>query len=104
MQVHYTTILLSIAKTASSQNESAFNDEINAYDKLKWNSKCKLSSVEFWMSKSQELPSLSCIALEIMTVPATEVSVERLFSHLKIVFTENFELDSYPDKNIFTKW
>ena len=73
---------------ASSQHGSELNDELNKYEKLSWEPKCKLSSVEFWLSKSQELPSLSRIALEIMAVPATEVSVERLFSHLKIVFTD----------------
>ena len=57
---------------ASSQHGSEFKDELNKYEKLNWEPKCKLSSVEFWLSKSQVLPLLSRIALEIMAVPATE--------------------------------
>jgi hAT family C-terminal dimerisation region len=65
-----------------------FIDDLNAYEKLRWDPKSKQTCVEFWLSKTQELPLLSSIALDVMAVPGTEVSVERLFSHLKIVFTD----------------
>lgn len=74
--------------TASTQESNKFTDELNAYEKLRWDPKSKQTCIEFWLSKSQELPLLSSIALDVMAVPGTEVSVERLFSHLKIVFTD----------------
>lgn len=72
----------------TSSQFDAFNDEIHSYEKMKWNTKMTQTCVEFWKSKKGELPLLSSLALDIMAVPPTEVSVERLFSHLKIVLTE----------------
>ena len=72
---------------ASSQSYN-FNDEIHSYEKMKWNPKMTQTCVDFWKSKVGELPLLSSLALDVMAVPPTEVSVERLFSHLKIILTE----------------
>ena len=73
---------------AIRQQEDKFIDELNLYEKFRWDPKSNKSSVEYWLSKSKELPLLSSIALDVMAIPGTEVSVERLFSHLKIVFTD----------------
>jgi hypothetical protein len=75
-------------ETSALSQSSALNDEIHLYEKLKWNPRMAQTTMEFWKSKVGELPLLSSLAMDIMAVPPTEVSVERLFSHLKIVLTD----------------
>lgn len=45
--------------------------------------------VEFWNGKKDSLPLISFVAHDIIAVPVTEVSVERLFSHLNFILNKH---------------
>lgn len=45
----------------------------------------RTNSITWWNAQKDSLPILSCVALDIICVPLSEVSVERLFSHLKFI-------------------
>jgi hypothetical protein len=47
------------------------------------------NSVTWWKEKAEMFPILSPIALDIISVPVTEVTVERLFSHLKTIVSKH---------------
>lgn len=44
--------------------------------------------MEFWKNHKSAFPLLSKIALMILTIPVTEVDVERLFSHLSFIHSK----------------
>ena len=48
------------------------------------------------MKNQENFPLLSVIALDIICAPVTEVTVERLFSHLKLILTK-FRSSMKPD-------
>lgn len=47
------------------------------------------SLIDWWISKSEELPILSIAALNIITAPTTEVVSERQFSDLNVIVTDS---------------
>jgi K+/H+ antiporter YhaU regulatory subunit KhtT len=46
------------------------------------------NQIDWWTFQNSSFPILSKIALTVITAPLTEVSVERLFSHLKIILNK----------------
>lgn len=63
------------------------NKEFDAYenDSITGTSDEKPDSLKFWMNSEDQYPILAPTALDIVTAPMTEVSVERLFSHMNFV-------------------
>ena len=61
--------------------------EISDYEKMPRILKTRPKSLKWWSEMKEKFPVLSKIAMIILTVPVTEVSVERMFSHLKIVLS-----------------
>lgn len=62
--------------------------ELDVYERLPRIMTSKLDSLKWWSERKEKFPMLSRIALIILSVPVTEVSVERMFSHLKIVLSD----------------
>lgn len=62
--------------------------EMKEYDKLLVPRK-RPNVISWWNDETENFPLLSGIALDITSTPVTEVSVERLFSHLKIVLSKH---------------
>lgn len=90
-----------LSQTSSSQSGSSYErerakvlaeleKEFAAYeeDVLSSPSMPTKPSLGYWQTKCDSMPILSSAALDINCVPMTEVSVERLFSHLNFIFTE----------------
>lgn len=63
-------------------------NEIEDYEKLPRITAARPNNLKWWNERSKDFPLLSRIALVTLSVPVTEVSVERLFSHLKIVVSD----------------
>lgn len=43
---------------------------------------------KYWTNAFQEFPSIASVALDVISVPVTEVSVERVFSHLNYIMNK----------------
>lgn len=82
--------LLNDLATTSSENQMEsprcydLENEIRNFDKI---SRVRLDTkiLQFWNNKKIEFPLLSSIALDIISAPVTEVSVEQMFSHLNFI-------------------
>ena len=46
-------------------------------------------SLVWWKENMKQFPALSAVALDIISAPVKEVSVERLFSHLKFILNRH---------------
>lgn len=71
----------------SSQTKDVLSKEIVAFEngpRLKTSEDIAM----FWKTQT-DFPLLSRIALEIISIPVTEVSVERLFSHLNFILSKH---------------
>ena len=80
--------------------ETAINNEIQVYENIPRISKEK-NLIEFWEKHKLKMPLLYQAAQIILAVPATQVSVERAFSALKIVLSEQrAQLTTESLKNI----
>ena len=44
--------------------------------------------IDFWIRKGSKYPYLSIVAMTILQVPATEVSMERNFSRMKLFLSD----------------
>ncbi|XP_058817388.1 uncharacterized protein LOC131680695 [Topomyia yanbarensis] len=69
-----------------SDSENTFLKQLNALD-LETHQNYKYDIWKHWIARKDSHPELSEIALTIMTVPATQVSVERAFSALALVLS-----------------
>lgn len=84
-----------LPETSASQPMKNFSEQIRAYEDFKFASLTlgKLNVTEFWMSHVKNLESpinvLAKIAIDIISVPVTEVTAERLFSHLNFIFNKH---------------
>lgn len=67
---------------------SNFMIELEAYEKnySKNRIDSKSSILDFWEQKSVTFPNLYDIAMIVLAAAGTQVSVERLFSHLKFIW------------------
>ena len=75
-----------------THKSSGLDEEISKYDKA--TGPGKQLQIEWWFDNQNEFHLLHKIAMAFITSPVTEVSVERLFSHLKQL-SQNIDLDSY---------
>lgn len=66
--------------------------EIESYEKMMPPAQRPTNLILWWKEKSENFPTLAPIALDIISAPVTEVSVERLFSHLKIIMNRHRSL------------
>lgn len=73
---------------SSSQNDpvNTFEKQLNALD-LETHQNYKYDTWKHWTARKDTHPELSAVALVVMTVPSTQVSVERSFSALAIVLS-----------------
>lgn len=76
------------ARKTKKEKSSDFDKEINAFDKLAVPRK-RSSAIDWWNQNSEQFPLLSKVALDVISVPVTEVTVERLFSHLKTILNRH---------------
>lgn len=67
---------------------SALELEIKKYEEMPAPAQ-RSNTFDWWLENSKIFPILSPIALDIVSAPVTEVTVERLFSHLKIILTKH---------------
>lgn len=86
-QSHSHSTTASSQSSAMRKNPSIIESELNAYDLLP-----RLPPgeqiMELW-KETKAFPVLKEIALDIISVPMTEVSVERLFSHLNFILNQH---------------
>ena len=71
-----------------SKKSSKLEKEMEDYGKLAVPRK-RRNQLEWWNGHINTFPILSKIALVIISTPVTEVSVERLFSHLKFILNKH---------------
>lgn len=62
--------------------------EIDAYENLPRITTARPECLKWWSGVKEKFPLLSRIAVIILSVPVTEVTVERMFSHLKVVLSD----------------
>jgi hypothetical protein len=78
--------------TKSSVQLRSLDKEITQYEQevlaTAFTTSAKPDALKYWEEKCEALPILSRIALDIVCVPMTEVTVERLFSHLNFILTK----------------
>ena len=81
-------------------------NEFTLYEGNEFTVSPKTDPTTFWKIHGAKLPQLSSIALDIISVPVTEVTSERLFSHLNIVFNKlRAKLDTDVLNDIlFLRW
>ena len=84
-----------LSQPKSSQKITSLDAEIKKYDEMPTPVQ-RMDCVEWWMKNQENFPLLSVIALDIICAPVTEVTVERLFSHLKLILTK-FRSSMKPD-------
>lgn len=91
-------------KTQSQTRKSSLDKDIEIYEKTSAppTRKC---TIEWWTENLNVFPVLGPIALAILCAPITEVSVERLFSHLNLILTKNRSQmkDSLIDDIVFLR-
>ena len=68
-------------------NNSSLDIEIDAYLPMECIGKSE-NLITFWLSMKKELPILYSVAVSILSILATEVSVERTFSMLKFILSD----------------
>lgn len=86
-----TEINLSRSADSATSSQPRFDQleaEILAYTRSEVPRK-RADPIDWWLDNQEKFPLLSPIALDIVSVPLTEVSVERLFSHLNLILTKN---------------
>lgn len=71
---------------APAKDTSAFGAELLAFS-LSPRFATETEIMEFWKNQ-EDFPILKDIALDIISAPVTEVTAERLFSHLKFILNE----------------
>lgn len=77
-----------VSFTKKKQSLSELDKEMAEYDKMTVPRK-RPSLILWWNELTEEYPHLSNVALDIISAPVTEVTVERLFSHLKIILSKH---------------
>ena len=68
-------------------NNSSLDIEIDAYLTMECIGKSE-DLITFWLSMKKERPILYLVVVSILSIPATEVSVERTFSMLKFILSD----------------
>jgi hypothetical protein len=85
----------STSQHSKSQTESfstnSLEKELIEYEKLQA-PKTRPNSIQWWKESLTTFPNLGPTALDIISAPVTEVTVERLFSHLKFVLNKHRSL------------
>lgn len=82
-------------QSSSSQPKQQLDELFRSYEELKFDGQtiAKLDVTEFWRKQAQEptapLFKLASVALDIICSPVTEVTAERLFSHLNFVYSKH---------------
>jgi hAT family C-terminal dimerisation region len=71
-----------------TKKRSDLENEILKYEK-KPGTDSKSNALVWWHEHKKDFPILGPLACDILAAPVTEVSVERLFSHLKLIVTKN---------------
>ena len=81
---------LSSLKGTQSKPVAVFLDEISGYEQrfVKNRLDSKVSILEFWKMHYFEFPVLYEVAMVVLGTPATQVSVERLFSQMKFILND----------------
>jgi hypothetical protein len=79
------------ANSQTSQPSDALEEELKKYE-ASYAPIPRQNAMTWWKNRSTDFPILSAIAFDIISVPVTEVTVERLFSHLKIVVNRHRSL------------
>ena len=72
----------------TQQNISAQNDEISSY----WNLACasdNIAPLEWWKAHETEYPTLLKLAQDFLSIMATSVPYEQLFSIAELVITKS---------------
>lgn len=77
------SISLSAQPAANKKSRSTIEAELSNFDSLP-RLAVDTQVMDFWKNQ-KAFPVLKGIALDIISVPVTEVSVERLFSHLNFI-------------------
>lgn len=70
-----------------NQRKQQLEKDFENYDNMKRASEANQNYLTYWNSQDH-LPELKFIAPVLITVPVTEVSVERLFSHLNFILSK----------------
>ena len=81
------TLLFNAAEKPSAKTRTQLEKDLQAFEEMSVPIR-RQNQLVWWVEQSETLSCLSAIACAIITCPATEVSVERLFSHLKLILTE----------------
>jgi hAT family C-terminal dimerisation region len=75
---------------AKQSKQTVLARELAKYESTKFSlNETKNEVLKWWKSQAAEFPVLSSIACDLLCVPVAEVSVERLFSHLKLIMTKH---------------
>lgn len=74
----------SLSKVNASKLSAQLEEEITKYEAMAAPTRYTRGTI-WWKQQQPILPLLAPIALDIISSPVTEVSVERLFSHLNII-------------------
>jgi hAT family C-terminal dimerisation region len=88
------------------------DDVFQAYEKFPFDKRTvgKLNITEFWREQAQSsaapLNMLASVALDVICVPVTEVTAERLFSHLNYIFSKHRSSlkSDIIEKILFCRW
>jgi hypothetical protein len=70
------------AMSADVRSNHQINAEFEIYERFEWKKDVEASPIEFWNSTTarEQMPLLSKVALDMVSIPASSVSVEQLFS------------------------
>lgn len=71
-----------------SQTKDSLEKELVMYEKME-TPQVRENTLKWWRDNFETFPILSPIALDILSAPVTEVTAERLFSHLNIVLDDH---------------
>lgn len=74
------------------------NEEIKQYDEINYGTMSALDPIDFWLKSKKTFVILHKIAVATLTVPSSQVSVERLFSQLN--FMLNPRRSKLNEKNV----
>lgn len=82
-------------------NKTKIRSLLDAYDRSTKPLNQEADVFAFWEKRRLISPELTDLALIVLSIPATQVSVERLFSALKFILRyQRFNLDSEHVDNI----
>jgi hAT family C-terminal dimerisation region len=84
------TVSLAGSQSSTSHRgaSNGFQKELQEFDNMCVPKK-RSDLITWWNEKAETLPILSGVALDTISIPVSEVSVERLFSHLKIILSKH---------------